>query len=150
MAVSKEVLEIITELNRAAQENLGTTIRAIASEMRKPTELEQQQIDADETAKKERQAERLENSANVRKQIEDRRLAQMTCSHAHADGHTHLHHVIDNGTYASGPGYLHCQWCNARIRPEDPEVRKLDPQAIFDTGLFNRLFQTLPNQALYG
>jgi hypothetical protein len=40
------------------------------------------------------------------------------------------------------PGYIYCQKCEARVRPDEPLMRRLDPNAIFDTALFNKLFQS--------
>lgn len=135
MALTKEDIEVI---------------KTLAAEMRKPTEVEQKQIDADEQAKKFAQQERKENAEAVRRQTELDRRMKLSCTHAHADGHTHLAQVIESGTLAGGAGYLHCQLCNGRIRPENPQIEKLDPQAIYDTALFNRLYQTLPNRELFG
>lgn len=146
MPIDKETLEVLKEMQK---QNLDA-IRTIAVEMRKPTDVEQSKIDADEAAKKFAQAERIDNSAAVKQQMQERRRDQLNCSHQHADGHTHLAHTIENGKLANGPGYLLCQWCNGKIRPENEEVRKLDPQAIYDTALFNRLYQTLPSKEIFG
>lgn len=135
MALTKEDLE---------------ALKILAAEMRKPTEVEQAKIDEDASAKKAAMEERKENSANVKAQMVQKRNEQLTCSHQHADGHTHLAHVQENGKFASSAGYLLCQWCNAKVRPESAEGKKLDPQAIFDTALFNRLYQTLPNKEIFG
>ena len=125
-------------------------IKTLAAEMRKPTEIEQRKLDEEEAAKKAALAERKENSANVIAQMKARRAEQLACSHQHADGHTHLVHVQENGRLAGGPGYRLCQWCNGKVRPESEEMKKLDPHAIYDTALFNRLYQTLPNREIFG
>ena len=112
MALSKRDLELIA---------------AIGQEMRKPNALEQKKLDEDEAAKKASQEERLVNSAAVKEQMRLRKQEQMTCSHQHPDGHTHLARIIENGKLAGGPGLLLCQWCNAEVgprpRPRDEENR---------------------------
>ena len=136
MALSKRDLELIA---------------AIGQEMRKPNALEQKKLDENEAAKKASQEERLVNSAAVKEQMRLRKQEQMTCSHQHPDGHTHLARIIENGKLAGGPGLLLCQWCNAKIRPDlGPEMKKIAPQAIYDTSLFNRLLQTIPGNQVFG
>lgn len=143
MALTKEDIQLVTEITSQVAAKIG-------AEMRKPTEIEQKLLDEDKASKKMAQAERFENSKNVKAQMEARRREQLACTHAHADGHTHLVHVQENGRLAGGAGYLHCQSCQAKIRPDNENVKQLDPHAIFDTALFNRLYQTLPNREIFG
>ena len=67
------------------------------------------------------------------------------CTHLHkpndGGGATHCVWVRDNGIDGSN-GYIYCQRCEARIRPDEPVMRKLDPEAIFDTTRFNLLIQS--------
>ena len=135
MALSKRDLELIA---------------AIGQEMRKPTAIEQKALDEREANKKAAMEERKENSAAVKQLMKERRQEQLMCSHQHADGHTHLARIIENGKLAGGPGYLLCQWCCAKIRPDvGPEMKKIDPQAIYDTSLFNRMLQTIPGNQVF-
>lgn len=65
------------------------------------------------------------------------------CSHEHskqAGGGTHCVHVKDSD-HPDSAGFILCQNCQGRFRPDDPKWRKLDPDAIFSTGVFNKLFQ---------
>lgn len=49
--------------------------------------------------------------------------------------------VRDNDVPQS-PGYVYCQRCEGRFRPDEPIMRKVDPNATFDTEKFNRLLQS--------
>jgi hypothetical protein len=90
------------------------------------------------------QAMRKETAQGViQKKINDRYFQEHICSHEHskqAGGGTHCVHVHDNDAPGSA-GYIHCQLCQGRFRPDDPKWKKLDPDAIFSTALFNKLFQ---------
>jgi hypothetical protein len=79
----------------------------------------------------------------LKKKANDRWFQEHGCSHEHskqAGGGTHCVHVRDND-YLDSAGYIMCQLCQGRVRPEDPKWVKLDPEAIFNTALFNKLFQ---------
>ena len=81
--------------------------------------------------------------AVIEKKKNDRWFQEHGCSHEHskqAGGGTHCVHVHDND-HPGSAGYIICQLCQGRVRPDDPKWRKLDPDAIFDTALFNKLFQ---------
>ena len=91
------------------------------------------------------QAERKANSEAYLQAQANKAYSQQVCSHMHSQhagggGGTHMVHVHDND-YPNTPGYLLCQKCQVRIRPETPLFRKLDPQATFDTEKFNWYFQ---------
>jgi hypothetical protein len=88
---------------------------------------------------------RAENAAGVLAAAENKRNYQKICTHEHPSrehmlGKSHCVHVKDND-YPYDPGYIYCQKCEARVRPESERWRKLDPTAHFDTALFNRLYQ---------
>lgn len=79
----------------------------------------------------------------IRRKENDRYFQEHTCTHEHtkaSGGGTHCVHVRDND-YPGSPGYILCQFCQGRFRPESDEWRKLDPEAIFSTPVFNKLFQ---------
>ena len=79
----------------------------------------------------------------LKKKANDRWFQEHGCSHEHskqAGGGTHCVHVQDND-YPGSAGYIMCQLCQGRVRPDDPKWKKLDPDAIFNTALFNKLFQ---------
>jgi|SRR5882672_11641327 len=77
------------------------------------------------------------------KKANDRWFQEHGCSHEHskqAGGGTHCVHVRDND-HLDSAGYIMCQLCQGRVRPDDAKWKKLDPEAIFNTALFNKLFQ---------
>lgn len=79
----------------------------------------------------------------LEKKKNERWFQEHGCSHEHskqAGGGTHCVHVRDND-HLDSAGYIMCQLCQGRVRPEDPKWKKLDPDAIFNTALFNKLFQ---------
>jgi hypothetical protein len=72
-----------------------------------------------------------------------RYFAKHICSHEHNrrdGGGTYCVYVKDND-HLGDPGYIYCQGCCGRFRPDDLKWRKLDPDAIFDTAKFNLLYQ---------
>ena len=112
---------------------------AIVSELRKPeppTEQQQAQMKA-------AQEERLATSrAILEKKRNDRWFQEKGCKHSHSGpfGGTHAVYVRDNDVPES-PGYVICQACQGRFRPDEPKMRRLDPDAIFNTDTFNKLLQ---------
>lgn len=90
------------------------------------------------------QEQRRATAESVAEQKKNARWMQMHgCSHEHqksAGGGTHCVYVKDNDVPQS-PGFILCQKCQGRFRPDEPLMRKLDPDAIFDTNTFNRLMQ---------
>jgi hypothetical protein len=87
-------------------------------------------------------ADRAATAAGViEKNANKRWMQEHGCAHAHqksAGGGTHCVYVQDNGV-AGSPGYIYCQKCEGRFRPDEPLMRRLDPQAIFDSAKFNEL-----------
>jgi hypothetical protein len=90
-------------------------------------------------------AERAATAKSViEKKQNERYVQEHVCTHEHlasAGGGSHCVHVHDNGVLGS-VGYVLCQKCQGRVRPDEPLMRKLDPEAIFNTQLFNRLLQS--------
>lgn len=90
------------------------------------------------------QEQRKATAASVAEQKRNARWFQEHgCTHEHlksAGGGTHCTFVKDNDIPQS-PGYVLCQKCQGRFRPDEPLMRKLDPDAIFDTATYNRLMQ---------
>jgi hypothetical protein len=76
--------------------------------------------------------------------MRDVRFQRTVCSHKHAaaeGGHSHGVFVMEK---APSPGYIHCQKCHVNIRPGPVPSGNTDPLGLYDTGLFNRIFQELP------
>ena len=119
---------------------ISGAVAAAVAEANKPKPKTAQELAEIEQAQQHRKetAEQVKE-ANIRK----RWVQENACTHEHkkaAGGGTHCVHVRDND-HLDSPGYIYCQSCEARFRPDTPLWRKLDPNAIFDTAKFNFLFQ---------
>src|SRR5690242_9608328 len=97
---------------------LPELIKAIAAELRKPSELEQEELEARRAEREKKQAEieqaqatRRETSAQKLAEIEAKRLHQQTCIH---EGGRPVHPYT---VYVSDPlgGYVLCQKCQGVI-----------------------------------
>ena len=133
-------MEQATFTKADVKEIVSAAVAAAVAEANKPkpksaqelAEIEQAQQHRKETAESEKQ--RRENRLWIQKNA---------CTHEHkksAGGGTHCVHVLDND-HPGDPGYIYCQNCEGRFRPDTAKWRKLDPNAIFDTGKFNELYQ---------
>lgn len=107
---------------------LESVLKTVIAEARKPvlTEEEVRKRKADQEA-------RERNSAMVREGLEQKKNAQRLCSHMRRDGTTRAVYIL-NGNY------LLCQACQATIRPGEAPAGYAGMD-IYDTNLFNRLFQ---------
>ncbi len=131
MTLTKEDLK---EILKANQETLVEAIR----ELKKPTEIEQAQIDAQKREIEARQSERKTNSDSVKDDIINKRAIKKSCSHEHPNGTTHCVWVQER----TGPGYLICQLNQCIIRP-GTAPKNYQGDHIFDSDTFNRIFQKL-------
>lgn len=138
MSEKQQTLTLTTEDLRNL---ISSAVTAAVGEMRKPTPPDEKEL-AD---LKQKQEERLATAQSVKEKNENKRFIQeKVCTHEHlasAGGGTHCVFVHDNGVPLS-PGYVYCQKCEGRVRPDEPLMRKLDPNAIFDSFLFNKLLQS--------
>jgi hypothetical protein len=113
----------------------------LLNESKKPSAEEQVRI-AKALANARRTAEA---TAAQQEEIRQNRLFQITnCSHIRGDGKTRAVFIKGQAQRVGDLGYLHCQKCHANIYPE--QTLKHMPKshilgAIYDTQLFNRLFQ---------
>lgn len=148
MALTKEDLLQIAELNA---EVIKSAIAAAIEESRKPLPPTEAELRAIEIAQEQRAA----NAAGVIAAMENKRAVQRICSHEHKrkeGGGTHCVWIRDEDPRS--PGYIYCQKCEAIIRPGNYDAKGLphqrDRRAIFDTELFNRLFQECGEQTVLG
>lgn len=122
------------------KEIVAAAVSAAIAETHKPKPPTQQEQAEMEMAQKHRK----ETAEDIlRKKANDRHFQEHVCTHEHtkaAGGGTHCVHVRDND-HPGSPGYILCQFCTGRFRPESDLFRKLDPDAIFSTQVFNKLFQ---------
>ena len=138
--VSMEVVkQLLSEQAKQNAENLEKVIRTI----KEPTVLEQKTLDKQASELLAANEARRKTAGEVKQMIANKKWAQSVCSHQHADAAhgTHLVFVQE----AKGPGYLICQKNQCIIRPG---VAPKDYQGtdIYNTALFNQLFQTLPGR----
>lgn len=133
--------EILADQARQNAENL----RTIVDELKKPTEIQQKELDRLDAEAKARQEERKANAGAQKQLIENKRFNQSVCSHKHRHGNTHC--VLVQVQHQ--PDYILCQKNQCKIRPgKAPEGYK--GTDIYDTRLYNEIFQTLPGNEVFG
>ncbi len=148
MALTADDLKMITELNR---DIIASVVAAAIAESRKPLPPTEKEIKDLEQIQQQRAA----NAAGVIAAMENKRAVQQICSHEHKrkeGGGTHAVWVKDEDPRS--PGYIYCQKCEARIRPGNFDKEGLpyqrDRGALFNTDLFNRMFQECGEQTVLG
>jgi hypothetical protein len=134
------------------KEDLKELIVALTEASRKPPEPTEDEAAQIAQRKAQIQAAQEERKANGEAHLEglrNKQYYQQQCSHMHSQlpgglgGGTRMVHIHDNGVGDGRPGYLYCQKCELRIRPESgPLWHKLDPTAVFDTEKFNWYYQS--------
>ena len=121
------------------QAMIAAAVTAAIVESRKPAppteqELAQQQM---------KQDMRLRNADQTILMEKNKKANQMICSHEHGNGDTHCVWVREENP--ASPGFILCQKQQCRIRPgvftKDGPAFDRDRGAIYDTALFNKLFQ---------
>lgn len=120
------------------QSLMATMATTIVSEMRKPSPL----TDAQLAQIAQDQEHRKANAQSILDQMEQKTVNQAACTHEHSKrdgGQTHCVWVQESFPLGSH-GYILCQHCSIRIRPESAS-KKLDPGAAYNTPLYNRLWQ---------
>jgi len=137
------VKQLLAEQAKQNAENLAEVIKAVKA----PNVIEQKKLDAESKAVQDAQEARKQQSESTLLDIKRKGQSQRICSHEHQKtGQTHGVFVMEK----SGPGYVLCQLCQAIVRPGvAPEGYK--GVHIYDTGLFNQLFQkTAPSGEIFG
>jgi hypothetical protein len=130
---------------------VATAVAAAVQEARKPDPPSKEEIANQQMAQQHREA----NAASVIAEIQGRKALQMICAHEHSKregGGTHCSWVRDEDPRS--PGYVLCQKCQGQIRPGEYDPNGLPFQrcgrAIYDTNLFNKLFQDCGEAVLIG
>lgn len=152
MGLTAEELRQITEVNAAViSQAVAEAVAAAITESRKPLPPTEAELKALEVA----QAARIANAAGVIAAMQNKRAVQTICSHEHKrkeGGGTHAVWIRDEDPRS--PGYIYCQKCEAQIRPgqfnPDGLPCEMSRRAIYDTNLFNRLFQECGEQTIMG
>lgn len=137
------VKEMLAEQNRQSAEML----RSVIQELKKPTILEQRELDREAAEIMAKNEERKTNSLGIKQQMADKALNQAICSHTHRDGNSHCVFIMEK---APSPGYILCQKNQCKVRPGVKPSEGADFGAVYDTALFNKLFQQLPSQEMFG
>ena len=134
----------LREILAAQAKQNAEALKTVIEELKKPTAIEQKQLDAEAKKLMEANEERKSNSGAILQQIENKRQMQRICTHKHRDGNSHCVYVMEQ----RGPGYILCQKNQCIIRAGNPPTN-YKGNDIYSTDLFNRLFQELPSNELF-
>lgn len=136
----KDLKDILAEQSRQNAEQT----KALIEELRKPTILEQRELDSEAASILQKNSERKDNAQAMIQKRNDKRAMQRICTHHHNNGGTHCVFIHEQ----RGTGYILCQKNQCIIRPGvAPDNYKGDD--IYDNALFNKEFQTLPTNELF-
>ena len=140
-----DLMAVIQEMQKNQAANIAAAVTAAVAESRKPVPPTEQEL----AAQKMKQQHRENTAADVIRAAENKIANQRICSHEHNNGDTHCVWVREENP--SSPGFILCQYQQCRIRPGtyNPEGTgfERDRGAIYDTAMFNRLFQKCAMQA---
>lgn len=130
---------------------IATAVATAVQEVRKPAPPTEQELSALQMA----QEHRALTAADVLAKQENERALQRMCTHTHSlreGGGTHCVWVREEDPRS--PGYILCQLNQCIVRPGEFDKKGLPFQkhlkAIYDTNLFNRLFQDCGPTGLMG
>jgi hypothetical protein len=129
---------------RLTKQDLAELIAAAVTAAKAPNSIEQKNLDREQKQIEEDQKQRLAVAASVKEEMKQRLWTHLNHSHEHKNGQSKCTYVQDKLG-----GYVICLGCQAKIRPDMPKEQRLDHNAIYDTGLFNKLFQKLPTNELF-
>ena len=130
----------------ALQEMIAVAVATAIQESRKPLPPSEQEV----AQLRMKQEHRERQAEDVIRTAENKRANQLICSHEHNNGDTHCVWVREENP--ASPGFILCQRQQCRIRPnvfdDDADYAFLrDRGAIYDTAMFNKLFQKCAMQA---
>jgi hypothetical protein len=117
--------------------DLQDIITAAVAAAKAPNVIEQAKLDEQRAEMVQKQQYRQATAQSVRDDIENKKLIQQVCSHEHPNGASRSVYVTER----TGPGYMICLKNQCKIRPEPKPAKNADSGAIYDTTMFNRLFQ---------
>lgn len=123
---------------------VSSAVTAAVKAANEPTSIEKRKIDKENRDFEQEQKDRAEIGMQAVAQKEQQRAIQRMCSHEHKNGDSHCVYIIEK----NGPGYILCQKNQCKIRPE-PRPEKNADDAIYDTALFNKVFQKLPGNEIF-
>jgi hypothetical protein len=137
-------------LKQQADESAKNT-REIIAAMKAPTAIEQQKLDQLQAQIESKNQERREQAELTKQNMANEAFRKKTCAHEGGKP-THSHVVFVSDDIG---GYCLCQACRAVIRPENQlghfpkDFQKSRQDVIFDTGLFNKVFQKTDASGVY-
>lgn len=143
LAQQQMFAKLMSEMTKQSDERL----ERIVAELKKPSVMEQKKLDAEAKELEQRQQERRDNSEAFKMKRAQDKWVREHCTHQHADGKTHCVWIAEKN---NPNGYILCQANHCKIRPEPRPEKFADEDAVYDTNLFNRLFQSLPTQEIFG
>lgn len=124
--------------------DLKEILRDVIREVKAPNVVEQKKLDEQARQTEIAQDNRRKQADLMIEDQKNKRFVQRACSHEHRNGDSHCVYIIEKNT----PGYILCQKCQGKVRPGGaPKGYKGDD--IYDTALFNRMFQKLPSNELF-
>jgi hypothetical protein len=112
-------------------------LKELIQELKKPAPPTEEELATREEKKRKVQQEQEKRRRMATKHasiLEAKKMQQKTCTHLRRDG-------TSRAVYVKHGNYLICQKCNVLIRPTEDQKNKSNINTIYDTNLFNRLFQ---------
>lgn len=116
-----------------------------------PNEIEQQKLDQQKLKIEQDNQTRLESASQIRETMKQDAFRKKACAHEGGKP-SHAHTVFVSDDLG---GYVLCQVCRAVIRPEaqlahfPKDFQKTRSDVIFDTTLFNKVFQKTDASGLF-
>lgn len=136
----------MSETLTISKKDLQEIVVAAITAAKAPNLVEQAELDRQQREMEQAQKDRKELSAQVLADLENKRAIRAACTHEHANGDTHAVYVQEQ----AGPGYFICQKNQCKVRPEPKPEKNSDPGAIYNTREFNRLFQKVRTNEVFG
>lgn len=112
------------------KELISSAVSAAVAEAKKPVV-----TDAEKAAIEQAQQDRKQTAQQKLDEINAKKFNQKVCQHEGGKP-THPHTVYVQDDWG---GYILCQLCGIVVRPENSAAKTTN--AVYDTALFNRLFQ---------
>jgi hypothetical protein len=125
------------------KDDLKEILTEVIAEVKKPNEVEQQKIDQQMRQIEQDQKTRLETRDQKLDAIAAKRQFQKTCLHE-GGRPIHPHTVFVQDDWG---GYILCQVCQIVVRPADSKAKTTE--CVYDTELFNRLFQKTSSSGIF-
>lgn len=123
-------------------DDLKEIIQTAIEAAKAPNVLEQRKLDAEMKAVESAQQDRSDQSDQIKAAIQAKRSTQRICSHMHRDGGSHCVYILDGN-------YILCQKEQCKIRPGVAPANYKGGD-IYSTELFNKLFQTVATNEMFG